>query len=355
MALTEQEEFELLSLEREKAMGSGQPKQPQQQAQQPNVLQQLLQGTQNAVGSLVGGFMNPPTQVIGRAGQAIESMLSGQPPQPYTLQRPQILGGDLEISPAKSLGQAMVPAAETSLMMAGPQIASGAGKLIGKISKFDNVLVQSKKAKAALDTLRDALGGAKQVALQEVKDIPVEFDLKKIPEKVLAKLRDPSNGYGIEFTAEGKIPTTLGNMDKIKMALQDMPSTKDFVEAGNMAKRQVINLSSELRDAIVSAANKAGKPELGKALSDYHNFMNNYEVVNSKLTDKFGNAMGNKLKESFRLTAEPAVKEAWSEIGKQSPEIKSIIRSRKNRELLKALLVTAPTIESGKRIITGRW
>ena len=106
---------------------------------------------------------------------------------------------------------------------------------------------------------------------------------------------------------------------------------------------------------MLDAAKDVGKPQLAQALKDYHNFMDKYEIVNSKLTDKFGNAMGNKFKETFRLTSEPAVKEAWNELGKSSPEINTIIKSRKNRELLKALLVTAPTIESGKRLVTGKW
>lgn len=332
-----------------------QPQTVQQQAPQANVLQQLLQATGNAVGSFVGGAVNEPARIIGRAGQQIESTLSGKPPQNYTWEKPNYLGGNVDIKPAENWGQALAPVVGTTLSMMALKGLVNPPKLM----KFDNILTQAKKSKVALDEVRDTLGKAKEIAMKDVKNIPVEFDWKKIPEKVLAKLRDPANGYGIEFTSEGTIPNTLGNVDKIKMALQDMPSTKDFVEAGNMAKRQVISLAGELRDTMVSAANKAGKPELGKALKNYHEFMNNYNLANDHLVDKYGNALGNKLKETFKLTAEPRIKEAWNEIGKNSPEIKGMIKSRNNRELLKTLLYTVPTAggiyEGGKRMVTGRW
>jgi hypothetical protein len=125
MALTEQEEFELLSLEREKAMASSQ--------QQPNLLQQLLGATENTVGTLAGGMIQPPVKIIGRAGQAIESMLSGQPPQSYEVPLPQYLGGNIPISPAQTMSQSMGPVLQTSAMMMGgsPALAGamyGAGE-----------------------------------------------------------------------------------------------------------------------------------------------------------------------------------------------------------------------------------
>ena len=239
-----------------------------------------------------------------------------------------------------------------------PIVKAMAGKgvqALKKILKFDNALTQAKQSKIALDTIRDVYGKAKEIALQEVKDLPIEFNWKKIPDKVLSKLRDPNNGYEVAFTDKGEIVNTMVNIDKVKMALQDMPSTKDFVEAGNMAKRQIIKVSGEVRDAMVKVANDAGKPELGKSLEKYHEFMNNYNLANDHLVDKYGNAMANKLKSTFSIISEPAVKEAWKNIAKGSPEIKGIIRSRNNRELLKDLLIAGPSISSAKKVITGKW
>lgn len=235
----------------------------------------------------------------------------------------------------------------------GTKLAKGSVNILKNITKFDKVLDQAKRSKTAIDAIRTTLGQAKDLALQEVKDLPVDFDWSKLPDKAKALIK--TGEYGVEFSEEGKIINTIGNLDKVKSALQDLLTTKDYVEAGNMAKRNIKQFAGLVRDTMVKAANDAKKPELAKSLANYHEFMDKYELINTHLVDKFGNAMGNKLRSTFRLTAEPAVKEAWKEVAKTNPELKTIIRSRKNRELLKALLGTTTALEVGKKLTTGRW
>lgn len=326
---------------------------PAQQAQpQQNILQQLLGATENTIGGIVGGVIEPPTKIVGRAGQAIESMISGKPPQNYSIPLPQYMGGNIDIAPAENLGQAYMPVAGTTLSMLGIKGLMNPKSITGVI-KYDNVLTQAKKSKVALDAVRDNLGQAKNIALQEVKDLPAELNWAgNVSQKVINAVKNPV--YQVEFTKEGGVVNRIGNLDKVKTALQDLVTTKDFVEAGNMEKRQIMHFAGKVRDTIVQAANDAGKPQLAQALKNYHNFMDKYEVINSKLVDKFGNALGNKLKSVFRWTAEPAVKEAWKEVGKASPEIKGIIKSRETRELLKWLLkIGAPTAIGGGAVIGG--
>jgi hypothetical protein len=372
--------------------------QNQQPNQQPN-RQPEQQGLAQKIGGLpvdiLRGLIQPALQVGSWGGQAIDQMVTGKQPTDINLPIPQALGGPMQLSgspksfgegagatlktlamgsPNIVLGGAGFSAGQTteeggtpeqvasSALMGGmagktleqlPNLISSGKSTLKKILKYDNSLKQAEKAKVALDKVRTTIGKAKELALQDVKDTPVDFDWGKMPKLAQEKIKNPD--YGIEFTKEGGPINTIGNLDKIKTALQDIPTTKDYVEAGNMSKRKVLQFAGEVRDAMVKAANDAGRPELGKALKDYHNFMENYNLANDHLVDKYGNAMANKLRSTFRLFSEPSVKEAWKEIGKSSPEIKGIIKSRTNRELLKALLITAPTIESGKRIITGRW
>lgn len=333
--------------------------QPAQQAQQPNIIQQLLEsgiagplGTSSGrqvMGNVVNSLASAPIKSVGRAMQGVESLVTGKQPTNFTVPFP---GGGVEIKPATGFMDAVMPGVETGLMMASGPIAKG----VNKVMKFDNALIQAQKAKQALDTVRNTYGKAKDIALQEVKDLPVDFDWKKIPSMAKSKLANPD--YAIEFTQEGGIVNTIGNLDKVKTALQDILTTKDFVEAGNMSKRAVKQFAGQVRNAMVSTANKAGKPQLAKALNDYHNFMEDYELANNSLVDKFGNAMANKFKKTFQIASEPAVKEAWKNIGALEPEIKSIIKSRTNRELLKGLLATSTVgggLELGKKAITGRW
>jgi hypothetical protein len=207
-----------------------------------------------------------------------------------------------------------------------------------KLFKFDNVMKQSEQAKLALDTNRSILGKAKELAIKEVENVNATLDWSKAPKKVVAKLANQD--FGVVFDKDGKVINTIGNLDKAKLAIGDLLTSKDYVEAGTVEKGLIKNFAGKVKDAMVKAANDAKKPDLAKALEDYHNFMDNYDLINSHLTDKFGNAMANKMKSTFRLRAEPVVKRAWSNIAKTNPEIRGIVNSRNNRELLKLLLKT---------------
>jgi hypothetical protein len=83
--------------------------------------------------------------------------------------------------------------------------------------------------------------------------------------------------------------------------------------------------------------------------------MDNYSIINDHLVDKYGNALGNKLKHTFGILSESATKEAWKEVAKSSPEIKSVMNSMNRRELMKNLLKTGVTLETGKKVIVGKW
>lgn len=376
MALTEQEEFELLSLEREKAMGGGQNVQPPQTEQpQQNVLQQLMQAISQTPNNIIRGVAEPFIKSIGAAGLGINDLMQGGQNVPeYNVPFP---GGDIPIKRMQTLPQAVGLGLQGgSMAMGGTPVVGGAaygagqamseqksggeiagqaalGGLIGKgisvasgkplinpavkkIFQYDNVLKQAQKAKVSLDAVRKTLGQAKQIALQEVQDVPAKVDWSEVPQKAINKIKDPI--YKVGFDDDGAVINTVGNLDKVKTALNDITTAKDFVEATHMEKRQIMQFAGKVRDSMLKATEEIGKPELAKALADYHNFMDNYSIVNSKLTDKFGNALGNKMKAMFKMEAEPLVKEAWKDIAKGSPEIKSIMGSMKRRELLSQLL-----------------
>jgi len=316
----------------------------------------MLFGLDKKVGDFVGqvirSSIEPPATVFGRAGQSLESILSGQPPQEYSIPMPESWGGDIPISPARNMLRALLPALGTAVQMPALAPARSAAAL-GKVTKFDNALVQAQKSKIALDETRRTLGQAKEIAMQEIKGLPVDFDWSDIPEKALNVLKKPDSK--VLFDESGSIVNTVENLDRVKMLLQDMPSQKDFVEAGKMVTGEVIRYAGKVRDAIVSTAKRAGKPELGKALSDYHDFMREYNLINDHLTDKYGNALANKLKSTFKFSAEPRIKEAWKEVGKLNPEIKGVMKSRQMRELLKGLLVLGGTTvglaAGGKKVL----
>lgn len=367
---------------------SQQPTQPQQQPQQPvNKGEQRLQQRGSAIADLIqnppetdkGGYTHPLGTLLrymqgaGEYAQGIPSSVGldlqqGQPQnivpnlgKVLTGQRP-AQTGDIYAGAGlpEPLAAGMGLFTDVMLTPGGARGTVAAGKAginvttkgmsaLKDIFKATTNVDKAQRAKQGLDAVRTTLGKAKEIAMQEIKDLPVDFDWSKAPEKVIKAIQKPE--YGIQFAEDGKVINTVSNLDKVKVALQDIPTTKDFVEAGNMAKRQVMQFAGKVRDAIVDTANAAGKPELAKSLSDYHKFMDNYNLINDHLVDKYGNAMANKLKATFKWGAEPVVKNAWKEVAKQSPELKSVMKGMETKELLNKLL----SLQIPKRIATGSW
>jgi hypothetical protein len=168
--IRDKETGEIFTIREKDAQEQSTQEQPQVAEQQPqqNILQQLMGSTERTVGGLVGGMIEPPIKAIGRGGQAIESLISGQPPQNYNIPMPGYMGGDISIEPAQNAGQLMGPVVGSTLSMLGIKGAMNPKSITG-IVKYDNVLTQAKKAKVALDESRSILGKAKDIALQEVK------------------------------------------------------------------------------------------------------------------------------------------------------------------------------------------
>ena len=237
------------------------------------------------------------------------------------------------------LGADVADIAQTPMTYLGGQMIRGGAKILKPLIKWDTALTQAKNAKTALDTIRKTLGKAKEIALNDVRKLQTSSSIFKNikSNKIINELKEPFND--IAFNRDGTVVNTVGNFDKIKVALRNLLTRKDIIDAtGDTEKIYIKRFAGEIRKEILKATKKAGKPELGKALDDYSDFMDNYSIINDHLVNKYGNAMANKLKASFRPQAEEALKESWKEMSVLSPEVKGIIKSRENRELMKRLL-----------------
>lgn len=238
-----------------------------------------------------------------------------------------------------------------------PAAAKVMQKLLKPVMKWDTALQQAQTAKQSLNTIRTTLGQAKELALKNTGDIPAEIDWSgNMSQKVVNIIKDPI--YGVEFTPEGGVVGNIRNLDKMKVAINDNMTKKDFIEAGDMEKAQMKQFAGKLRQSMISAANKSGRPELAKSLKDYHEFMDNYSSVNRRLVNVEGEAEANKLKHIFKITSEPLVKKQFKELANNpvaGPELKAIMKSRKNRELLKNLLTAGVTLEGIKKGVVGHF
>lgn len=241
------------------------------------------------------------------------------------------LAADVATNPADVLGMLVGKSPAKSFSETGI-----AKKDVGSLLKYETNLKQAGKTKVALDTVRDTLGKAKSLAIQEVADVPTDLKFNTLSQRVVNAIKDPL--YQVNFTPEGGVEQTVGNLDKVAEAVGDLiHSPKVWEEAPNKELAMIKKFYGETREAMKKAAKSVGKP-IDQSLEDYHKFMGNYNLINKKIQDSAGNAMGNKLKTVFRLGAEPAYKEAFKEVSKISPEVKDVMKSMQHRGLLKDLL-----------------
>ena len=359
MALTEQEELELLELEREKSTN----KEQSQGMERQNILGQLLNVPGAAVRSMIRGTgyaqgaMNPS-----QVPTFQEEAKNITPKLPFMN-----IVGEIPVMPGStSLKMKQVPElfgqvadtmtnpAELLLTLMGVKSAKALStkkldlsKL--KLPQLQNTLTQSKKAKIALDDVRTIFGKAKELAIKQVDDVALELPEIKESTKVMGAINNPI--YEVEFLADGSIKPTVGNADKVKEALGELISSpKIWEEAPKKELRYVKQLYGQVSDSMKKAAKGVGKP-IDEALSNYHNFMINYNKVNKTIVDTAGEAVGNKLRDAFKWTSEPAVKEAWKEVSKVSPEINRIMKSQQTRRLLTNLIKAAGITEATRRSI----
>lgn len=387
MALTEDEEFELLSLEREKAMNQStgssskvesNPTTDQQIAQRPSAIAdltknpismdhplgailrtlggaaELYQGVPASIGlDLQAG---KPQDILGN----LAKVATGQRPAQYGdvfegagVPKPLAAAGGLYTDVVLSPGGAE---ALVGLTKMGALAAKSIPNAVKPVLKWENAIQQADKTKGAIDALERNYGSAYQMALDPVKSIPVDVDFGLMPKKVLDMLRNDKDTYGIQFNANGSVVNTLENVNRIKTAADEMITPAMRMEGKTTEINQIKQFAGHISKQMKAAAKKAGKP-IDEAMADYGNFKDKYNEINYNLKDTIKDASANKLKAQFTLKAAPEIKQAWKDLSKESPELKSVMDSRKNRELLKRLLIAVPTgataIGSVKKVVTG--
>lgn len=241
-------------------------------------------------------------------------------------------------------------------------VAEGATKMVApivkKFIKYDSALQQAQKGKDALDALRNTLGTAKNIAVKDVENVATDFSFNGVKsDKIMQAIKNPV--YEVAFDKEGKVIQTVGNLDKVKSAIGELVNTPAlWEEAPKTEVQHIKSIYGQVNQAMKEAARGVGKP-IDAQLEAYNKFMDKYAIVNKTLVDNAGNAMGNKLKTAFKIQAEPAVKQAWKDLSKSSPQIKSVMDSMNKRELIKNLIkyggTGAVTFEGGKKVITGHF
>lgn len=378
MALTEDEEFELLSLEREKAMNDMQVASSQEPVQaipqtrfqlkseQPydnysygdamtdtgktvinslanlghNVTQPILHPIQTlqSLAQGVGQAISDPVGTAKGIGQQLTSTDNPDniPNWAYAMHNDPI-NTAVNIA-GVGVGGAVAARGLPGAINATANVSKNAPNIIKQLVKYDSALEQAGKSKVALDSLRNTIGKAKEIAIQSVENAPVKYlNSSKATNKVIDAIKNPV--YEVQFDQFGGVVKTVGNLDRMKNSVGDLMNGPDWVSAAKTEKRMIKQFYGELSKSMIKGARDAGT-DIAPQITAYSKFMEKYPLVNKTLVDSAGIIHGNKIKAAFRFGAEPAVKEAWKEVSKASPEIKSVMNSMNRRELLRQLTLT---------------
>ena len=249
------------------------------------------------------------------AGQGALNPSSQQTFQDQAIQAGQNAFGGPSTSVATNFMKGLIPSAvgfgadfvtdPTQVLLAMVGIKGGKSKIantpVNKIIKYDNDLKLAEQAKTSIENVKGFLGKAKGIAISEAADIKTNAEFEKLYrlKKVLHAIRDPI--YEIEMDVDGGIKQTVGNLDKVKTAIGELISKKDWVDGASRTEQRLTkNLYRNLRDEMINSAAKEGK-DLKAPLEAYSNFMDNYHQIEPRLTDQWGQAQANKLKSMFKF------------------------------------------------------
>ena len=360
---SEAERYRYLKLKQKQAMAQQQPEQQQEQPQEQQTQQPTGQITgqdiqEHPIKSLLRAATQPVTQSVAGTtlGQQYDKNLAATP----FAMMDSIGQGKNPLAQASAFGESFMGgmAADVADMAQTPGnylltgLVGKVGGAVKSVMKFDNALKQAGKAQQGLDALQGILGKAKELAIREVKDIPAQINFGKnnVP-KIIEHIKNPM--YEVEFTPTGDVVRTVGNLDKIKMAVDDMiHSPKVWDEATTMEQRYIKMFRNEIKKSMIDASKSVGK-DIEPALNSYSEFKENAYLIKKSIQDTAGNAQANKLKAAFKIGAEPATKEAWKEVSKISPEVKQVMGSMNRRELIKNLLKYSAYVGVGGGTLGG--
>lgn len=367
MAITEDEEFELLSLERERAMkGSVVQKSVQQPIQSKPSIDQKISSRPSVIKDLV---QNPPTmqhplgaalRTLGGAAELYQGMpasvgldLQAGKPQDILSNLLKVATGDRpaqygDIYRGTGVPEPLAAAgglyADTVLAPGGAQLLKSGGTMIKNIPskikpllKFTRDADQADMAKGALDALKKSYGSAYEVALKPVENVPTNVNFGKMPVKVLNEIKNKKDVYNVRFNQNGSIDNSIGNVKQIKRAADQMVTPAMRMESTKDEISQIKNFAGEISREMRIAARKVGKP-IDVAMDAYGEFRKHYDVINSRLMENADIASANQLKAMVKLTTDDTIKKSMEILSKTSPELKSVVNSMKNRDLVRNLL-----------------
>lgn len=231
------------------------------------------------------------------------------------------------------------------------------GKLVdsvkGMLQGGKNTLKSIEKSYEVANDVRYVVGKS----IEKLFDSPVgkvkvppqvQSIVDKLPEGVLKKILSHKKVYGVseKFIIQNGKKVMLGvpeldakNVWKLRMALDDVLSSKDFIKSTNLIKSSIKNVSGELRGVLSKV-----DPQIAPLMEKYSKYSGSLESV-SKIITSNGKVVVNKAANVLKRTGEPGAQTVLEEFASLFPRgqkmLKDIKVLNRNRAVTNAALLAA--------------
>jgi len=267
----------------------------------------------------------------------------------FTIEKPQIAarGAALalpatRIPEAVGLGarlgvQQIVPPEETPIPgmvaeVAGGLTTAGIRGLFrtAKLGNKQQVLKGVKSALSEADEARKTL--SKDIT--DVFDSPIgdkPIDIKKtsealagIPETIQKKILKDANIFNIEVLPDGSIKPTTKNIWRLRQALDDFLTSKDYIETTKAGKKVILSARRQVAQILAEV-----DPKIKTVMKNFSEFMESFDPVKRILTDAKGKAVANKIISASKKSGEPAQKIALEKFAKNFTKTQDALKGAK--------------------------
>ncbi len=170
----------------------------------------------------------------------------------------------------------------------------------------EEATISQKKLSSEITGVFESSIGSKSVNANRVSQA-----LKDVPSNVQSKILKEANVFKIETLADGSIKPDARNVWRLRQALDDFLTSKDFIEASKASKQVILSARRNVAKILSEV-----DPKIKIVMKKFSDFMDSFEPVKRILTDNKGKAVANKIISAAGKSGEPAQKIALEKFGK---------------------------------------
>lgn len=182
---------------------------------------------------------------------------------------------------------------------------------------LDEATTARKKLSTDITTVMDSAVGDKPINVGKVSEA-----LANVPGNVQSKILKDAKLFNIELLPDGSIKPDTRNTWRLRQALDDFLTSKDFREATKAAKQVILKARRGIADILADV-----DPKIKTVMKNFSDFMDSFEPVKKILSDSKGNPIANKIITASKKSGEPAQKIALEKFSENFKKTKDALKS----------------------------